>query len=323
VGAALTPRLLAALPDHEIVVASRFPERVRFATGIYADLRAPRLGLDRPSIAALQRRIRIIVHAGADTRFRLPLEEARLVNATGTRRMLDFALGCTNLEQFAHLSTLYIAGRRSGYVREELVSHGCGYFNFYEQSKHEAEAIVAGEFRRLPASIYRLSSVVSETGRRGHVQQVLRLLPQSADFPVLPVLPGSPVDLIGSEWAAAAIARLLLLPTPAGSVHHVCAGPERAIAADELVNRAHTWYEERLARPLPRPRLVSLLEFHALLAEQPPTARAGEVLLALATFLPHLALSQPFEASSLLEPEPSISVLLRALEYEFSAYEIR
>jgi hypothetical protein len=43
----------------------------------------------------------------------------------------------------------------------------------------------------------------------------------------------------------------------------------------------------------------------------------------LATFLPHLALSQPFEASSLLEPEPSISVLLRALEYEFSAYEIR
>jgi hypothetical protein len=163
--------------------------------------------------------------------------------------------------------------------------------------------------------------VVSENGRRGHVEQVLRLLPQSADFPFLPVLTGSPVDLIGSEWAAKAMARLLLAPTPIAGVHHVCAGPERAIAADELVNRAYSWYEERQRRPLPRPQLVSLSEFHARLAQQPRTARATQVLSALATYIPHLALSQPFEASPLLQTEPSTGVFLRALEREFEAHE--
>ena len=249
-----------------------------------ADIRVPGLGLPSEERAALQRQARVIIHCAAEIRFNLPLDEVRETNLEGTRRMLEFAQGCPRLERFAHISTLYIAGRREGWVREAPVPHGEGYFNTYTQSKHEAEALVLAE-TKLPVSIHRLSSVM---GGGGHVEQVLRLIPFSSEIPLLPGRPEVPVDLIDAAWTGRALATLIARHFEAGAIRHLCAGPAWAPTLGELLDMA-------FAGGGKRPRLVSASKFEWALKAVSERTTGWRAMAGLATFLPHLSVSQPFD----------------------------
>lgn len=309
VGSALMAHLRRAFPSHTIVPLSR--------TGaVPADLCRPDFGLQPERILEMQSRTAVIVHCAAATRFNLPIEEARAINVEGTRRMLGFAVGCPRLEQFAHVSTLYIAGRRSGWVREQPLDHEDGYFNTYEQSKHEAEQIVLAESSRLPVAIYRLSSVVPSGSRRGHIHQVLRLAPHCAGFPMIPADPGVPVDIIGAEWAARALAFLLRQTFHSGQVLNICAGLADSLTVKELIDLALEAWEQQTGRALNRPRLVSLPEYERF---------GGRGMEPLMTFLPHLSVSQPFDGGSTrrllddagIRPAPVRELLDQALAQHF------
>lgn len=249
-----------------------------------ADIRVPGLGMPSEERAALQRKARVIIHCAAEIRFNLPLDEVRETNLEGTRRMLEFAQGCPRLERFAHISTLYIAGRREGWVREAPVPHGEGYFNTYTQSKHEAEELVLAE-PKLPVSIHRLSSVM---GGGGHVEQVLRLIPFSSEIPLLPGRPEVPVDLIDAAWTGRALATLIARHFEAGAIRHLCAGPALAPTLGELLDMA-------FAGGGKRPRLVSASKFEWALKAVSERTTGWRAMAGLATFLPHLSVSQPFD----------------------------
>lgn len=249
-----------------------------------ADIRLPGLGLSSDERAELQRQVRVVIHCAAEIRFNLPLDEVRETNLEGTRQMLEFAHGCPRLDRFAHVSTLYIAGRREGWVREEPVANDAGYFNTYTQSKHEAEALVLAE-TKLPVSIHRLSSVI---GGGGHVEQVLRLIPFSSEIPILPGRPEVPVDLISAAWTGRALALLVARHFEAGAIRHVCAGPELSPTFGELLDVA-------FAGGGRRPRLVSLSKFEWALKAVAERTTGWRAMAGLATFLPHLSVSQPFD----------------------------
>lgn len=274
VGREMVPALERLMPG-ETVYLLRRP---------VADLCRPGLGLSRELRADLQRQVRVIVHCAAEVRFNLPLDEVRETNVHGTRRMLEFARGCPRLDRFAHVSTLYIAGRREGWVREEPLAHGEGYFNTYTQSKHEAEALVLAE-PGLPVSIHRLSSVI---GGGGHVEQVLRLIPFSAEIPILPGRPEVPVDLVSAEWTGRALALLIARHFAPGAIRHLCAGPELAPTFGELMDAA-------FAGGGRRPRLVSAAKFEWALRAVSERTTGWRAMAGLATFLPHLSVSQPFD----------------------------
>ena len=59
-----------------------------------------------------------IIHAAAAVRFSTPLEESRAVNTKGTEQLLRLAFDCPNLKRFAHISTIFVAGRMEGEIRE-------------------------------------------------------------------------------------------------------------------------------------------------------------------------------------------------------------
>jgi long-chain acyl-CoA synthetase len=259
-------------------------ERIHLLRRPAADIRLPGLGMTSEERAALQREVRMIVHCAAEIRFNLPLDEVRETNLEGTRRMLEFAHGCPRLTRFAHVSTLYIAGRREGWVREEPMDHSEGYFNTYTQSKHEAEALVLAE-TKLPVSIHRLSSVI---GGGGHVEQVLRLIPFSSEIPLLPGRPEVPVDLVSAEWTGRALALLVARHFEAGAIRHICAGPELAPTLGELLDVA-------FAGGGRRPRLVSASKFEWALKAVSERTTGWRAMAGLATFLPHLSVAQPFD----------------------------
>ena len=79
-----------------------------------------------------------------------------MTNTVGTHNLLTFARSCRRLEKLAHISTVYVVGRSTGYFDEAPLRHDNGFCNTYQWSKYEAEELVVQAMRDLPAAIFRL-----------------------------------------------------------------------------------------------------------------------------------------------------------------------
>ena len=327
VGRPLVQQLARDLPHHRIVLLTRSPECVplRNATSVSADLRYPDMGVNNNVRSCIQARATVLVHCAADTRFNLPIEQARLTNTEGTRNMLSLACECPRLVQFAHVSTLYVAGRRQGLVTEEGLRHEDGYVNTYEQAKHEAEDLVLSQCGRLPVGIYRLSSVIDEMGKGGCLRQVIRFLPSLGRLPYFPADRRVPVDLISSDWAARALSVLIARHFSPGCIRHVCAGESGSLPVGAITDSVFSAYEKSVNSSVRWPKLIALSDFESLYARLPRNHGIGRALAGLMTFIPHLSISQPFDSTTTREllagsglPQPdSNSLLSRALATEF------
>jgi thioester reductase-like protein len=172
------------------------------------------LGLDDVILANLRRETTHIIHAAGSTSFTLPLADARTVNVDGTRNLLEFARRCSSLKCGAFLSTVYVSGKRCGEFAEwDFGDGGAGFVNSYEQSKAEMEELVRSAITDLPLMLIRLSTVVgdSRTGRVTRfntIHHAIRLL-YSGLAPMIPGDADTPVDIISSDFAAAAILDLI------------------------------------------------------------------------------------------------------------------
>ena len=269
-------------------------------SALVGDLRSPNLGLSPPVWDRLASSLTDIVHCGADIRFSHPIEEARATNAEGTRTMLALAQQVKRLRRFAFISTAYIMGRDTGELGEREHSNIAGFVNTYEESKHEAEALVFALMNVIPAAIFRLSSVVGEG--TNYLQQALRMIPHNR-FPVMPALASGRVDLIDERWAAAALDALFERHFRPGAVFNICAGKRGAIRVGQLIETAFSFLGA------PQPTMVSLERFERFAARvlsNGARGREGLMLHSLSHFLPHLALDQTFQNEttiSLLEQE--------------------
>ncbi len=319
IGRHLLRRLLDADPARTVSILSRRPcaipcDRVAVLRG---DLAQPRFGLNPADWDALRRSVTGIIHCGADVRFGLPLEESRAVNVGGAATAIELARGCSRLRQFAHISTVYVAGSAAVELPEAPYDNVHGFFNTYEQSKYEAEKLVQAE-PALPAAIWRLSNVVgdSRTGhveQYNHVHQLLRLAPH-APLPILPATPEARIDVIATDWAVAAIAILFDRRFRAGEIRNLCAGYERSLSVAEMTRVTFDGLTSRA------PKLVSPERFRlfAKSAEALGNARIRALLEQLSLFVPHLSVRQEFRNDSTLEllrsegmPDPDSADLFR------------
>src|ERR1051326_5955366 len=165
VGRAWLPLLLKDHPDCRVLMLSRSPiaaanDRI---SSIQGDLTQGNLGLSTEIHNTIIKSVTAIIHCAADIRFRLPIDQARATNTAGTRRLLALARQCKRLEKFAHISTVFVAGKHRGEVCEEQLAEPAGFLNSYQQSKHEAEQLVFQAMRDVPAAIFRLSSIISDS----------------------------------------------------------------------------------------------------------------------------------------------------------------
>src|SRR5262249_43617462 len=316
VGSELLKLLRAAKPDQHIAVLTRQAHNLTELKSldivpVPGDIIDPSLALDYTTYGELNESTECIVHCAADTRFSLSLKDARAVNAEGTRNLLRFARSCRRLKKFAHLSTVYVVGKATGYFVEAPIRHQRSYLNTYQQSKHEAEELVTEAMSHLPACIFRLSSIIgdSRTGRVGqfnHVHRLIRLFPRN-HLPMIPASPETRVDLIASDWAMPALAALFDSDFVPGRFYHICAGPSQSLTVEGMIEAMLAIFESHpMARrwlPIRVPEFVSLDCYEHFVEGNRSSRDAllNELLKVLGYFLPHLALFQVFDNQETLK----------------------
>jgi nucleoside-diphosphate-sugar epimerase len=191
---------------------------------------------------------------------------------------------------------------------EAPLQHNNGFCSSYEQSKYEAELLAVEAMCQIPASIFRLSSILgdSQTGKVdqfNHVHQLLRLFPRNV-LPVAPADPTAPIDLIPTDWAVAALTHLFDEVFVPGRVYNLCGGPEASLTVAQLIDLTVAAFENHPLGyrwlPIRVPELVSLSEYEAFVevSRSKGDRLLNELLRVLSYFLPHLGLFQAFENSN-------------------------
>jgi long-chain acyl-CoA synthetase len=308
VGSGVLRRLLRRDPGRTAYVLVRDPTRLRAGrlgstvVPLVGVLTRPGLGLDRHTRRELRRRVGLVVHAAADTCFSRSLSRARAVNRDGTARVLDLWDGGAELRRFVHVSTAFVAGCRTGVIREDD-RPAEAWVNAYERSKTEAEALVRGS--GAPWVIARPSTIACD-GPSGVVTQVNAVhralrLHHAGLASILPGREDSPVDLIPADHVWGGVASLVLEPGVEGETVHLCAG-DGALALGELLERAHAaWAEVEgwRRRGVSRPVLTDLDTYRLFeqSVEETGDPRLRRITRSFAHFVPQLALPKRFDTT--------------------------
>jgi nucleoside-diphosphate-sugar epimerase len=209
--------------------------RVRAVRG---DLLAPSLGLTPADRRALIGEVDRIVHCAASITFDLPLAQARGINVGGVERVLELAREIDadgELRRLAHVSTAYVSGRHEGRFGEGDLDLEQGFRNTYEQSKHEAERLLA-RVEDLPLLIARPSIVVGH--RRSGWTPVFNVLYwpirafERGLFEEVPARADSIVDFVPVDYVIEGLLALLDDPDATGT-YNLVAG-DGALSAGEL-----------------------------------------------------------------------------------------
>ena len=226
------------------------------------DVSQPHCGLDTATYERLSAEVTRVVHSAATVRFDHSLEEASRINVEGTRRILDFAAGARGLQSFAYVGTAYVAGERSGLVRENELAVGQSYRNTYEQTKAEAEALVQSRLASLPGVILRPSIIVgdSRTGATSSFKMMYWPLKIYARrlWRTVPGYPDAMLDIVPVDFVARAVTQLLFDQAAIGCTVHLCAGPHAAATIQQVAHRAMTYFNG------PEPRFVDPRFFFAV-----------------------------------------------------------
>ena len=145
---------------------------------VEGDITEPSLGLSASDLELVQQETTRVFHLAAIYDLAVPRELAMRVNPGGTRNVLALARSLPHLQQFHHVSTCYVAGKRVGMILETELQHDAGYRNYYEESKYLAEMEVESAKSELPITIHRPAVVCgnSQTGETGKYDGVYYLI---------------------------------------------------------------------------------------------------------------------------------------------------
>lgn len=274
--------------------------RVRMIAG---DLTDDDLAVTTAVRTQLARDVTTVVHLAANTSFAQSLAEARAVNREGTRRLLALTAEWPGVSRWVYVSTAFVAGERTGIVREADAASTVGWINAYEQSKAEAEALVRAA--RADWVIARPSTVVCDdlTGRITQVNAVHRALRLyfGGLAAMLPGTDASTLDVVTAAFVVRGLTRLALGRGAAGAAYHLCAGTG-AMPLDELLDvtqaafaRSSTWRRRGIARPL-RADLETYRIFEQAV-EDAGSERVRRAVRSLGHFVPQLAYPKQFDTA--------------------------
>lgn len=230
---ALGARRQTLLRDVGIGADSQAAATLRLLRG---ELTTERLSLADADAAWVAAEATHIMHAAALTDFNADLRLARQVNVDGLRHTLTLARGAGRLQAVAHVSTLYVAGRRTGMVREDDLDHDAGFVNPYEQSKYEAEQYIRTQCVDLPIATYRLSLLMGRASD-GYVHRTLEAhkmfeLFLSGRATRIPGAPANTLDMLPTDYAAQVLHTLFARHFVAGETVQISAGHRAATGAD-------------------------------------------------------------------------------------------
>ena len=272
---------------------------------VIGDISLSNLGLDPQIADQLAQEVTDVIHCASDVGFGRSIMEARKVNLSGVINLMGLVSRWRHVVQIAHISTIQVAGKRTGVIYENDLFHTSGFVNSYEQSKYEAEVYLSGLMGDLPISIYRTSGLVGDS-RTGWVRQfnwlhqVLRLWSKD----LLPILPGDPdlkVDLLPIDWLVETLLYIFSERFEPGMTYHMAAGEQKSLTIHELRGLSHTClvqsqYAHR--RNIRLPKIIDQEAYAALIDQDSNPGKYSQAKLLhdlMGDFIPQWFLPKTFD----------------------------
>jgi long-chain acyl-CoA synthetase len=312
IGSELTKKLVQeSLYDRIVALVhesrNNLPDQTKSFQVLKCDLTKSNLGLDLKEYSLLSKEVTAIIHSAANTKFSLPISRARKINYQGTVNICRFAQKCPRLEKFAFISTAYVAGKRTGLIKESDLHHNKGFVNTYEQSKYEAETFVEGLKNKLPINIYRLSTVVgkSEDGTVTNFNAVhlaLKLYYHNL-APFIPANKTSFVDFVPLEFVVDSIYYIFNKRFQPGLNFHIVSGRENSLTVKDLINQTYEIFTHFnsgwLRNSIEKPSLVDIPTFRLISksANELSNKVLIQVIRSIETFAPQLLYPKDFDHS--------------------------
>jgi thioester reductase-like protein len=154
------PKFTALAQQRVIQLSAAEPAlqgRIQVAEG---DITQPGLGLSADALNDVTE----AWHLAAAYDLAVGREMALRINVEGTRNVLDAVARCPRLTRLHYFSTCYVSGRYAGPFGEDDLEVGAPFNNYYEETKHLAEADVRCRMSAgMPVTIYRPSIVVGDS----------------------------------------------------------------------------------------------------------------------------------------------------------------
>lgn len=218
------------------------------------------LASDEPFSGALRKGLKQIIHSAAVTRFNVEEELANQVNIQGSKKLLDFASGCPDLEVVQFLSTVYASGLRTGVVEEVVLDRATAFSNHYERSKWESEQLLREKYSGIPVNIVRIATLIADdvsgvVSQQNAFHNTLKLF----YYGLLSLFPGekeTPVYFVTGDFVLESIMSIVGAKT-AGEIYHVCHQASETARLEQLVDTVFSTFESypdfksrRVLRPL-------------------------------------------------------------------------
>jgi long-chain acyl-CoA synthetase len=264
---------------------------------VRGDVTHPGLGI-AGGLDWLAARVSEIVHGAASVSFELDLQSARAVNLDGTQRVLELAERCHargTLRRVSYISTAFVAGEHDGCFSEDDLDVGQRFRNSYEQSKFEAECLIARSHRHLPITIFRPSIIVGEresgwTCSFNVLYWPLRAFARGT-YLALPARSDAPVDVVPIDYVADAVFALSQAREADGATFHLTAG-EHVSSVGEVIDLATTIFRR------PMPHLIEPAVYrrvHPLIVRSATNERTRRALIRSEVFFPYFTMQAGFD----------------------------
>ncbi|MBI4831163.1 MAG: SDR family oxidoreductase [Candidatus Lindowbacteria bacterium] len=300
--------------------------------GIRGDITLPRMGLSDTQYRELALGVKGILHIAACTKWGLPLEDLKEVNVSGTERVAEFARTAAQeggLKFFAHVSTAYVAGDRTGVIREAELWEGQQFNNNYERSKFEGEMLVQNIKEDVPTVVLRPSMIIgdSQTGETPNFNVFYYIVKLSVKgrLPALPTRGSAFVDLIPSDYAAAALYEIVNQTTSIGKTFHLCSGPDRTPTMDEILGLMRTYFSQHSAqngenrhRPPMMLNPTMYKYFVAPLLKATLPAKQRERMTNVELYIPYTTSRKIFDISNTIAATDELGAALPLLQEYYS-----
>ncbi len=265
------------------------------------DITQPDLGLARASMEIARAETTLLFHLAAVYDLGVRRDVALRVNVEGTRNVNQFALTLSGLRRYHYVSTCYVAGQRTGVIRETELKHNAGFRNFYEETKYLAELEVEELKTRLPVTIHRPSVVcgdsrTGETAKYDGIYYLIQYLRMQPDLLSLVNIGNHKVrlNLVPVDFVVEAMAALVLDESALGATVQLAdTAPLTTYELFETIAKALAGRGSRIKAPPPLVRSTLKLPFSPHLTGLPHAA------------VPYFFLDQTYDTSvarHLLEP---------------------
>ncbi len=223
----------ATASERVVTALGRLPAAAELDV-VEGDLAAPECGLVRKDWQRLRATVETVINCAGDTRFEPEAMEPYVAGHIHGPLWLLEGLAGGQLTRWAHLSTAFVCGRRSGTILEREGDVGQVFNNAYERVKLEAERAVraAGARCGVDVRIFRPSIVVGAAPATaggnpsnlffGFIRMLAALaqLPDGAALRVA-ATPSAAFNIVPVEYVATAVVALAERADGAGGSFHL------------------------------------------------------------------------------------------------------